>query len=260
MKIRILSDLHLEFSEGTMDIPMMDDEKDQVLVLAGDIGLSKRPTTYTYFFEDIFEGFRDVIYIMGNHEYYRSSYEGTIPQIKDNVDYLPNVHVLENETFVIDNTAFICATLWTDYHRNNPLALDVARMRLNDHRFISHEGGMFTPELAYEKHMASKNFIFTEVKNLKSQGMKVVVVTHHCPSELSIHERYQGPENYLLNSAFASSLDEEILATEPDLWIHGHTHDSFDYMIGKTRVVCNPRGYKGSDLNTAFNPELVIEV
>ncbi len=30
---------------------------------------------------------------------------------------------------------------------------------------------------------------------------------------------------------------------EIKLWTHGHTHEDFDYMIGTTRVFCNPRGY-----------------
>ena len=34
------------------------------------------------------------------------------------------------------------------------------------------------------------------------------------------------------------------------LWIHGHTHDSFDYVVNGTRVVCNPRGIRAEMAST----------
>ena len=47
---------------------------------------------------------------------------------------------------------------------------------------------------------------------------------------------------------------------QPSLWLHGHTHESFDYNIKNTRVVCNPRGYINSpDLNKSFNKDLIID-
>ena len=44
------------------------------------------------------------------------------------------------------------------------------------------------------------------------------------------------------------------------LWVHGHFHDSFDYDVYGTRVVCNPRGYSPDALNPGFDSDLVIEV
>jgi Icc-related predicted phosphoesterase len=91
--------------------------------------------------------------------------------------------------------------------------------------------------------------------------MKTVVMTHHAPSFQSISPHYAGSD---LNAAYASELynaysDDAM----PILHIHGHVHDSFDYMLGDTRVVCNPRGYLNmgpGDLNSKFNPNLVIDV
>ena len=263
MKIRICSDLHLEF--GSFDLPKHDDELETVLVLAGDIGLAKYKKTFLPFLEEMSDRFKAVVYVMGNHEYYRNSLDYSLSSMQKAIHNasLFNVFIMENDTLIVEDVAFVCATLWTDYCGNNPLAKEIAQRSLNDHRLIridDYNGGLFTAEVAYEKHLNSKDYIFGEIWDLITVNMKVVVVSHHCPSRESIPEKYRGPENFLLNGAFVSEMDEEILDTQPTLWIHGHTHDSFDYHIGSTRVICNPRGYKGSDLNAAFNPDLVIEI
>jgi Icc-related predicted phosphoesterase len=77
-----------------------------------------------------------------------------------------------------------------------------------------------------------------------------IVVTHMAPSFLSVHEKYKNDMN--INGSYASDLSELILDTKPELWFHGHMHDSFDYTIGNTRILCNPRGYVGEELNAAF--------
>jgi hypothetical protein len=75
-------------------------------------------------------------------------------------------------------------------------------------------------------------------------GLPVVVVGHHAPSRASTHPRYR--TEFVVNGAYSSNLDEFILdRRQIRLWTHGHTHEDFDYMIGTTRVVCNPRGYDG---------------
>lgn len=86
---------------------------------------------------------------------------------------------------------------------------------------------------------------------------KTVVVTHHLPSMRSVAERYR---HELLSACFASNLDH--LLGYSALWVHGHTHDSFDYAAHGTRVICNPRGYcrAGQPENRQFNPALVVEV
>ncbi|WP_274534676.1 hypothetical protein [Aureimonas sp. AU20] len=82
-----------------------------------------------------------------------------------------------------------------------------------------------------------------------------VVVTHHAPTPRSIHPRYEGD---VANPAFASDLTDLVARVGPDLWIHGHVHDSFDYRIGRTRVLANPKGY--GDENKAFDQSLVVDV
>jgi Icc-related predicted phosphoesterase len=104
-------------------------------------------------------------------------------------------------------------------------------------------------------HRASVAFLHKELS--RPFDGATVIVTHHAPSPRSIASRFCGDP---LNSAFASNLDPLISRHEPSLWIHGHMHDSFDYTIGRTRVVCNPRGYFPDQLNSQFDPTFVVEV
>jgi len=98
---------------------------------------------------------------------------------------------------------------------------------------------------------------FLEAEFAKSRRGTSIVVTHHGPSQRSVLSRFK---NDLLSAAHSSHLDDLVERSGAALWIHGHTHDSCDYVIGGTRVVCNPRGYYGYALNRHFNPGLVIEV
>ena len=65
-------------------------------------------------------------------------------------------------------------------------------------------------------------------------------------------------ETARLNAAYASDLSAVIESGRPALWVHGLTHDSRDYLVGETHIVCNPRGY--DDENVRFDPALVVRV
>jgi len=104
-------------------------------------------------------------------------------------------------------------------------------------------------------HHKSINWLKQEVEKYRNQ--KLVIVTHHAPSMLSVPEHYK---EEILSAAYASHLDEFVANSGAKLWIHGHTHTPFDYKIGDTRVICNPRGYCPYEPNEEFIPDLVVEV
>lgn len=278
MKIRILSDLHLEF--GRLDLPVMEDESNQVLVLAGDIGLAAKSWSYIPFIEEVSERFQDVIYVMGNHEYYDTSLNRGLDKIKDRILFetgATNVHVLNNEVLRIGDVSFVCSTLWTSCNNMDAMTMYQLELQMSDYRAIR----VGPPSEPYQRklratdttaaHLRAKEFLFPAIKAEKEAGQKVVVVTHHAPSVLSIHQKYRESKYYNLNGGYASKLEEDIFEAKPDLMIHGHVHNSFDYILedeltpdgARTRIVCNPRGYadkKKPDLNPAFNPVMVIEI
>ncbi|TPW00725.1 MAG: metallophosphoesterase [Alphaproteobacteria bacterium] len=120
---------------------------------------------------------------------------------------------------------------------------------------------LLRPEDSVALHQASRAYIEARLKE-QFDG-PVVVVTHYAPSVGSIEKRF---EHDPLSPCFASRLDELIGASNVDLWVHGHTHTTFDYMIKRTRVVCNAVGYrdrsggKVPERENAFRPDLVVEI
>lgn len=248
MKIAIASDVHLEF--GGLNIT--NTEGADVLVLAGDIFVENKgyyDREHLNFFEQASKEFKDVIYITGNHEYYNGNFPKVDARIQELFDEngLTNIHFLRNSSKGIGDVTFIGGTLWTDMNKGDELTLLSIQGRMSDFRRIRNMPSdvfhKFTPQDSVIEHRKTLNAIDNGVK--ASSG-KVVVVGHHAPSTLSISDAYKG--DTLMNGGFASDLSEFILdRPRIKLWVHGHMHDSNDYMIGDTRVVCNPRGYIGHE-------------
>ena len=264
MRVSVMSDLHLDFADLTL--PGGD-----VLILSGDICEAKRmkpgmynpdmvlldherkdqrPDRFNRFFEEECAKYREVFMVMGNHEHYGFQYHKTYDHINEQLP--DNVHLLENQCRELDGVLFVGATLWTDMNRGDELTLFHMKSMMNDYRQIT----MFNeaksayhrlqPERTMADHHRSRAYIRQILEENRANGRRlpVVVMTHHAPSKASTKPRYLN--DTIMNGAYSSDLSEMILDNpEIKVWTHGHTHDQFDYMIGSTRVMCNPRGYKG---------------
>ena len=278
MKIAIASDLHLEFG----DINVQNTDGADVLILSGDICVAAdigRPDPHGFlegarsnrivdFFKRCSFQFPHVIYVLGNHEHYHGDFATTANKIRGMLEsnMLSNVYLLEREVKVINDVTFIGGTLWTDMNNHDPLTLYHMRTMMNDFRVISNsaipvhfrtqEGefktrvSKFSPEDAVSEHVKMKEYIQVVTAMLGKNPNKYVVVGHHAPSRRSTHEMYAN--DTIMNGGYSSNLDE-FIEQRPQirLWTHGHTHHPFDYMIGETRVVCNPRGYIGHEPEAA---------
>ena len=256
MKLRIMSDLHLEF--GTLEIPRTDDESSTHLILAGDIFLSEHHWMPVPFFEDISSRFAQIILIAGNHEFYDGVWPDSIGTIRNVIREFPNITFLEKETLVFDNTAFIGATLWTDMSNKDWFTIQRAKDGMNDfYKIKTSDGKTLHPNDVVDDHLIAREFIFNEIAKHKAEGRKTVVITHHLPCSLSVPPRFK---NDPLTGAYVTELSNQIFDTQPTLWIHGHTHSSSDYLLENTRVICNPRGYTPFDVNPKFDCTLTIEI
>ena len=279
MLIRIASDLHIEFFNYARNglvsykdiheneiLPVMENEKEHTLVLAGDIVMAKKIAEFVPFFEGLSKRFKNIIYVMGNHEHYRFHFKRTLPTIREALRHIENLHIMENNEVFLDGVVFIGATLWTDFDNENPFNLGYAETAMSDFMII--ENGpvdmpsvknMLKPIQTVLEHRASLEIIRQKIK--ANKGNKIVVVTHHAPSQKSSELRWLGNA---LNPAFYTNLEYFIEEYEPKLWIHGHMHNPSDYVIGKTRVICNPLGYgKGEEQRSGavmFNKRLLLEV
>lgn len=248
MKIRILSDLHLEFESYTPTEVECD-----LVVLAGDIDVKARGVTWA---SAHFK--QPVLYVPGNHEYYGGSLGYSLGKLRVAASGT-NVHVMNEDTFELDGVRFIGATMWTDYRitGNVPLAEFDAMTQLVDFRKIRNKSfSKLKPWHIREEHNSARKFLMEELD--KPYPGKTVVISHHAPCALSIAERYKDKAGDHLSAAYASELSH--LMDPVDLWVHGHTHDSFDYIVGTTRVLCNPRGYSPIELNPQFKETLVLEI
>ena len=271
MKIAICSDLHLEFK--TVELKNPGDV--EVLILSGDICVAKdmmnfdahgivdfgKSSRYHTFFQTCAEEFPHVIYIAGNHEHYHGDFKHTIADLKKYLEYIPNLHILDREIFELNDTVFVGGTLWTDMNKEDPITLHAMTRMMNDFRCVDNSNrevsfrtfdedgkptfrtrvARFSPEDAVEEHKKMLGYIKHVYSDLPP-WKQMVVVGHHTPSHKSCHPRYK--DDQVMNGGYHSDLSEFIMDRPGiKLWTHGHTHELFDYMVGDTRVVCNPRGY-----------------
>lgn len=247
MKLHILNDLHIEF--GDFSIPETDAD---VIVLAGDIGVGLGGLEWLRT-QNIK---KPVIYVPGNHEFYHHDI-CLIDELKAQAP--DNVHVLNNDAVVIDGVRFLGSILWTDFllfgETDKYLSVQCARNGMNDFEIIRINGRRFAPEDSIEMHEKSRDWLSCMLS--ESHNGKTVVVSHHAPSSRSVPPRFTKD---LLTPAFASNLENMMDGNRVALWVHGHTHDVFDYEVFGTRVICNPRGYVSYQENMEFNPDLLVEI
>jgi predicted phosphodiesterase len=286
MKIKLVSDLHLEFSDCFIN----NDEGADVLILGGDImiaqdlhdhpepantadqlaiangtGLGRRQMTaqrFRDFFKRCSFQFPHVIYIMGNHEFYNGKFYAGIDYMREECAKYPNVYMLEQDTKIIDDVVFVGGTLWTNMNKRDPLTMHAIEGMMNDFRIIRNDYRSYAHMSALDvaiRHDRTLGYIKVIVEQNKDK--KCVVVGHHSPSFQSVHPTYA--HETLMNGGYHSDLSEFILDhPQIKLWTHGHTHHPFDYVIGETRVVCNPRGYEndGYSEDTGWDPTKILEI
>lgn len=253
MKIALLSDLHL--SVHPLPHPRTDAD---VYVLAGDLW---RPAGAIEWARQLD---RPAVFVAGNHEFYGTDLATARRQLRE-LAQGSSVHVLEQDEWHQGNVRFLGCTLWADHRlyaspEEREEALAVATRLVADFsriRLAPDFPDTFTP--AVSQLLFDSSVAWLERQFARPHRGPTVVVTHFAPSRGSIHDRFAGSP---VNACFVSDLEARIRHWQPRLWLHGHTHDSFDYTIGSTRVVSNPRGYapKGKPENAAFDPSLVIEI
>lgn len=248
MKIQVISDLHQEFGYTELYIDNSD-----VVILAGDVNVGTKGIEWI---KDKIPG-KPVIYVLGNHEYYKGSYPKTLHKIK-NMAEGSMVFVLENSFADIDGVRFHGATLWTDFSVfGNPVQYGmICQSQMNDYKVIRRDPSYSKLRTidTFKIHQFSKMALKDNLEN--SKGLKNIVVTHHAPSLRSVPEHYKKDP---LTSAYVSDLEDLILEHKPEYWIHGHIHTPCRYKIGETEVICNPHGYIDEKYN-GFEKELIIEI
>jgi Icc-related predicted phosphoesterase len=253
MRIALLSDIHLSVNA----LPFPDVDAD-IVVLAGDIS---RPAAAIEWAKSCP---LPVVYVAGNHEFYGSDLISTYEHL-NRLSQGTQIHVLERSEYLHNGVRFLGCTLWSDYRlfdsaEDRAQGVDLATKLMRDftHIKISPDfPDLFSPavsQLVFLQTVAWLEDCFT-----RDRTTPTVVVSHFAPTRLSISPLF---ENSPINASFVSDLEDRINVWQPALWLHGHTHGSFDYAVGKTRVICNARGYakNGVNENPEFNGSYVIDL
>lgn len=252
MIVHYASDLHLEYLNkrfpelirvDRLYTPFAD-----LLVLAGDIHVD------TEMVNKFGHWPHPVLYVPGNHEFYDTAIEPQIAKMKQAAQNTAMI-VLSRDEYIDQGVRFLGCTLWTDYQLMGTGGRQLASMfaceaRIADHRKImgvQKVGQGFSAQQALELHQQERAWL--ESKLNEPFNGKTVVITHHAPSRGSVHPRFRGDP---CNAAFVSDLDD--LVEKADVWIHGHVHDTFDYHVGKCRVITNPGSY-ATTLGKVANPD-----
>lgn len=250
MKFQIASDLHYEFPEN-QDFLMVNPlvKSADILILAGDIGYMKT-CEYEEYLMDLTRYWDMVFTIPGNHEFYDGRVD--VNSVYPKYDFrFGRLSILNNQTRIIDGVKFIFSTLWTHVDFEQRFKVENS---LNDFKLVKSGNSHLTTEITNDFHKESLEFLMDEVE----YDGKVVVVTHHLPSFQAIDPEYR---RSTINAGFATELSN-IIKFNPQIkvWVHGHSHGSFDTMIGECRVVRNPLGYTQYNENPNFKHDFVIEV
>jgi predicted phosphodiesterase len=245
MKLQIMSDLHFEMHAdgGAELIRELDPTGVDVLVLAGDITMARHYEDLASVFKPLARKYRHILYVPGNHEYYKSSPKEVARNLAKLTKELPGVVIPENDTVVIAGQRFIAGTMW---FRADPTAEPNKRF-MHDFSLIQD----FEPWV-YEQNAA---FVKVLATHLEADD---VVITHHLPAFDSVPARFA---RSAMNAFFVCDMASQVSEHQPKLWIHGHSHDRCDYVLGKTRVVANPLGYP-NELRSleAFEPSFQVDV
>lgn len=262
MRILALSDLHLDHFPG-YTLPSTFPHHD-VAVVAGDVA-GPTPAGVRYLSRLPQLAGSAILMVAGNHEFYGQEVEASLRQAQEAAAGT-NVTLLDRGVATVGGRTFVGTTLWTDYKLFGDVgkAMLIADAQMNDHKMIkvAREGGVhrFTPADAARRHAAERSWLD---KALHLAGPGAVVVTHHAPHHGSVARRYMDDP---LTAAFVNDMSRMLKRRRPALWLHGHVHDSFDYRVGDTRIVCNPKGYSqrmaGRTVheNARFDEYLVIDL
>jgi len=276
MKIQVVSDLHLEHAAA----PDITNTGADVLVLGGDICIAEHiyrhplknadmrnndshyanAKRYRDFFCYCSDNWSTVIYLSGNHEHYSGRWDRTTAILREETERYSNILFCDQDRVDMGDVTFLGVSLWTDFNNGDPLTMLSVKDMMNDYRAITEnpsEGLYYKlrPITTFNKHKSDLDWLRVQLSLLKDR--KVVVCSHHAPSHSSIHRDYT--HQHIMNGAFVSNLDEFILDNpQIKLWTHGHVHNTWNYTIGDTQIVCNPRGYPGE--HSGWNPQTVVEV
>jgi predicted phosphohydrolase len=242
MRIRYLSDLHLEFIDPHKIHNFIHKNirpgLDEICVLAGDVG-NPWEANYDAMMRFANANFKHTFVIPGNHEYYKHTISGANQYMANYFEQFANITFLNNSHAYYDNHCFIGTTLWS--HISDPTH------KINDvHRIAD-----FNCQQYNELHRGCREYLEDTVK----KNSNCIVLTHHLPMSRLTDAKYKTPQMEPYHQWFSCDLDEFIGQYQDNikLWIYGHTHTPSNVVMYNIPFLCNPIGYPNENLRNHFN-------
>ena len=252
MKVAIVSDIHLEFWRNDLNFKLFRNYNNiDLLILAGDIIVfNNYNQLFDNFFDFISKEYPNIIYILGNHEFYYGDICDVSIKLKTYLSTYNNIHILIDEFISINNKVFFAGTMWTSFNKN-PIKMFESECFLNDFDVIKNKNSLLKANDTVILHDIFINKLNEIIKQFKS----LVVISHHAPTHESIDPIYKDSK---YNDAFATELSDYILQNNNIThWIHGHLHNKIDLQIGSCNVICNPYGYVNMNNTSEFNLKII---
>ena len=244
---QIVSDLHIEYkNDDHLDPLQFIQPNADVLILAGDIGSLYKFNQLKEFLSKICPHFKATLYVPGNHEYYTQdnyppqSFDALTDLLYSLENDIKTLYILQQSSIILDNICIIGCTLWSNSLINIPKYI----VRIPDMSTYTYN----------KKHNSDLNFIKGMIDTCRVKNMKLVVITHHCPTAKVLHATSKKDK---FRSLYVSDLDYLIHKNNVHTWICGHIHQNFDFDLQGTRVVGNQKG-KPKDKITDFSKSFVV--
>jgi predicted MPP superfamily phosphohydrolase len=258
MKIRLLSDLHIEGYNFAYE-----HQGEDLLILAGDITTARHHIRYEELITSVPEHVR-IFYVTGNHEYYHGTFDNENVYYKSLEKKYPNYTFLNNEAVTYGGVEFFGGTMFTDFALDGVtqawFAKNAAKDMIADFYHIqTSKDWVKTGELRrwnVQDHIDQHQIFLKELESwiITTEGKQRIVISHFMPAPCCTAERYKGSAT---NPYFTCDMTRYFgLMTH---WFAGHGHNSIDTVINDTRLIMNPRGY-GSENHKQYDPNMIIEV
>ena len=266
MKIRVLSDLHIDVNEmyAYHRVTHLKDN-DVFTIVAGDTaGCPELAADW------IQKNVQKGLVIAGNHIVYSSNYRPIQDLKKQMAQTFPKdapITFLDHMTGTmakeVDNILFIGTTLYTNYTLLPNVSAKDAMYYANSRHGLNDFYCGYTRDHGKVRHINPKDYQRWFIESYKEMtrliqshpDKDVVVITHHCPSRRCCRDGYD-----LLHTSYASDLEPFILK-HPNikLWVCGHVHERKNFKVGNCLVLMNPQGYAHEGESFNFNPHTFVD-
>lgn len=259
VRFQVLSDLHIDsYARRGLPVGEIPHTQADAILVAGDT--SNGTEGIKWLIRESKRLDKPIFVITGNHEYFGENIVELDSQIKA-LTHNTQVYFLQGDSVDFKGVRIIGTTLWTDYqYQATDDTLAIAQQFMRDYREIHYGTRMLMPQDTVTLHNVQRAWLLAALQQSQKDNMPTVVMTHHSISPRSIAAKYA---DFASNAGFVVDLSQWLVSDfAPDVWVHGHTHEAFDYKQGKTHVVVNPRAYPNeiSSTGIVFDWQKIIEV